>query len=277
MSQIVTKFITDNAVTDLKARLRNNNYLRARNAADSADVDILKVDASDIIQFASLPRSSATPSNANELVNKSNVDGVAGGTSLYKQACVAVAVSNINLSSTSSPLPIDSIVVANGDRVLLAGQTTASQNGIYVATTATNPTTWVRASDADTSGEVKSGMAVYVNQGSLYGQTLWILDTADPITLGTTGLSFVKKTAQGMKENLTLDSTDISNQYKDLGFLAMPNSITLFVSGVMQVESVDYDVTTSGGVSRIEFLSDLATGGNAALVSGDVINVQYFR
>ena len=51
MSTIVTKFITDNAVTDLKARLRNTQPLRARNAANSADINILQVNASNLVDL----------------------------------------------------------------------------------------------------------------------------------------------------------------------------------------------------------------------------------
>lgn len=41
----------ENSVSDLAIRLRNNEYLRARNAADTGDINILKVNASDNIEF----------------------------------------------------------------------------------------------------------------------------------------------------------------------------------------------------------------------------------
>lgn len=50
--QISTNAIASNAVTDAKIRLTNNSYLRARNAANSADLDVLKVDASNVLRFA---------------------------------------------------------------------------------------------------------------------------------------------------------------------------------------------------------------------------------
>jgi hypothetical protein len=55
MSRITTKWITDNAVTDQKILLRNNQYLRGRNAGDTADIDIAKVNASNQIELASVP------------------------------------------------------------------------------------------------------------------------------------------------------------------------------------------------------------------------------
>lgn len=41
-------------------RLLNNGYLRARNAADSADVDVIKLNSSNIIEFASTPQVSGS-------------------------------------------------------------------------------------------------------------------------------------------------------------------------------------------------------------------------
>jgi hypothetical protein len=44
---VETAKIKDDAVDDTKARLRNNNALRSRNAADSADLDLIKANAGD--------------------------------------------------------------------------------------------------------------------------------------------------------------------------------------------------------------------------------------
>jgi len=83
-------------------------------------------------------------------------------------------------------------------------------------------------------------------------------------------------------EQLTLNGTDITNQYKDLGFAAYSaSSISLsVVGGIMQNRGVDYSVSLTGGasgVTRITFLGDLATGGAAELISGDILIVGYAR
>ena len=54
MTLIKGKFVEDGAVNADKIKLQNNTYLKARNQADSADVDIVKVNASDVLEFASL-------------------------------------------------------------------------------------------------------------------------------------------------------------------------------------------------------------------------------
>lgn len=81
-------------------------------------------------------------------------------------------------------------------------------------------------------------------------------------------------------DNLTLNSTDITNQYKDLTFaIAATGSVFLSViGGVIQSNGVDYTVSATGGVSgvgRITFAGGLATGGASALVSGDILVVGY--
>lgn len=266
MSQIAKKFIGANQVDDTKIRLLNNAYMRSRNAADSADVNMFKVNASDAIEAASLPVYSGSP-----FATQSYVDGAVGGSGIAKQAVVAVSTANITLSGEQT---IDGVAVVTGDRVLVAGQTTGANNGIYIADSGS----WTRSTDADASAEVKSGISLWVNQGTAYNNTRWTLDTVDPITLGSTSLSFVKETRISKKENLTLNGTDITNQYKDLAFTAIADSLDLSVNGnQIQVEGTDYSLSVVGGVTRVTFLNDLATGGAAALISGDILHVKYQR
>lgn len=59
--QISTNALATNAVTDAKIRLTNNGYLKARNAANSGDINIVKVNASDAIEFASVPNIGVPP------------------------------------------------------------------------------------------------------------------------------------------------------------------------------------------------------------------------
>lgn len=86
------------------------------------------------------------------------------------------------------------------------------------------------------------------------------------------------------EEIFTLGAGDITNQYVDLahaayGASASINSVSLsVVGGPVQEKGVDYTVSLtggSGGVTRISFAGDLATGGNAALVATDKLIVKY--
>jgi hypothetical protein len=103
----------------------------------------------------------------------------------FKNSVRAVATSNITLSGAQT---IDGVSIVAGDRVLVAGQSTGANNGIYVCAAGA----WSRASDADSSSEMTAGMMVPVTEGTAYADTLWVLTTNDPITLGSTSLAFDK-------------------------------------------------------------------------------------
>lgn len=99
---------------------------------------------------------------------------------LHKTAVRGVAHFNIGLSG---PAGLDGIVFATGDRILLVAQTTANQNGVWVVNTAG---AWARATDADTTGELFTGVMYYSAEGSFFGRTYWRLETLGTIIIGTT-------------------------------------------------------------------------------------------
>jgi hypothetical protein len=137
-----------------------------------------------------------TFSNNGDLVTKAYVDGVASGLDLkdaVKYATTA-AGGNINLA-TGGLITVDGSVVADGDRVLVKDQTLSQENGIYVA----HAGAWVRAADADNSpgAEVTTGMFCFVTDGALNNNNGFVLTTPNPITLGTTPLSFAQFSGAG--------------------------------------------------------------------------------
>lgn len=86
---------------------------------------------------------------------------------------------------------IDGVTLADGDdnlRVLVKDQATASANGIYVAQSGT----WTRARDFDGNGDIVKGTRIYVANGTTNGDTGWVVTTADPITIGTSSLTFTE-------------------------------------------------------------------------------------
>jgi hypothetical protein len=99
-----------------------------------------------------------------------------------------VATSNINI--VSAPATISGITPANGDRFLLVGQTTGSQNGIRVWTSA--GAAMARATDMDSSGDLQRGVLVHVLDGTagVDQNTTWALTTSGALTLDTTSLTF---------------------------------------------------------------------------------------
>lgn len=116
----------------------------------------------------------------------------------YKQAVKAVTLSNITLSG-GAPNTVDGVSLAADDRILVAGQSTASQNGLYSVTTLGTGSngTWARTSDGNTTGEIEAGMIVMVTEGTVYKDTQWKLTTNDPIVIGTTPLTFARNAVNG--------------------------------------------------------------------------------
>lgn len=82
----------------------------------------------------------------------------------------------------------DGVTPVAGDRVLVKAQSAGAANGIYVAASGA----WTRATDADSSAKVTSGLVVWVSEGTTQQNTLWGLTTDDPITLGSTSLTFAQ-------------------------------------------------------------------------------------
>lgn len=276
--QIINRGIADNAVNEQKVRLSNNQSLRARNAANTSDLSLLKANTNDLAEFGVKPQSPFTPSAPNDLATLSWVQEYVSGVTSLKEAVDCASTGDVTISPFTL-LSIDNHNVVSGDRILLKDQAIESENGIYEVTMSG---TLVRASDFDgsPSSEVKQGVSVDVLNGIVNGKTRWILTTQIPITIGSTNLTFAQipagvTVAVEQEEILNINSTDVTNQYKDLSVLALEPSVKVFFSGILQKKSTDYTLSTVGGVTRITFAGDLASGGAINLVNGDQITVCY--
>lgn len=99
----------------------------------------------------------------------------------------ATTVAGTLASSFENGDSVDGVTLATGDRILIKNQSTGSENGVYTVNASGAPT---RATDADSSTEVTSGMVVPVEEGTTNADSIWILTTNAPITLGTTSLTY---------------------------------------------------------------------------------------
>ncbi|WP_127650668.1 phage tail-collar fiber domain-containing protein, partial [Pseudomonas koreensis] len=120
-----------------------------------------------------------------------------------KQSVRVAASTNIVLNGAQQ---IDGVAVIAGDRVLVANQTLAKDNGLWIVANGD----WLRATDANSSAKVTPGLTVMVEEGTANGDSLWHLTTNAPITLGTTALTFKMLAgrtgiAAGTYKSLTVD------------------------------------------------------------------------
>lgn len=154
----------------------------------------------------------ATPTADTDAATKAYVDASRSGLDV-KASCRAATSANITLSGTQT---IDGVAVIAGDRVLVKDQTTASANGIYVVAAGA----WSRSTDADTDAEVHAGMFTFIEEGTLYADSGWVLSTNNPIVVGTTSLTFAQFSGAGQitagagltKTGNTIDAVGTSNR-----------------------------------------------------------------
>jgi hypothetical protein len=162
------------------------------NLLDSATSDataskLVKRDASGNIKVAE-------PTDAAHAATKGYVDGVRSGLDVKQSVRVATTAALTLSSDLENGDTVDGVTLATGDRVLVKNQDTASENGIYVVKASGAPD---RATDADSSAEVTAGMFTFVAEGTVNGDSGWVLTTNDTITLGTTGLVFAQFSGAG--------------------------------------------------------------------------------
>lgn len=194
---------------------------------------LVKSDGS--VPFTS-PVGGVTPVAGGDLATKNYVDSVATGLDV-KQSVRAIATTPISMSG---PQTVDGVSLVAGNRVLVAGQAAAETNGIYVV----GAGAWVRSADTDNSpaGEVTSGLFTFVEEGTSKGATGWVLSTANPITLGTTPLTFVQFSEAGQitaGAGLTLSGSTVDVVSANAGIVVNADNIALQVSadGTLRIKS----------------------------------------
>jgi hypothetical protein len=195
----------------------------------------------------------------------------------YKQATRAVAVSNINLSG-GAPNQVDGVNLSANDRILVTGQITGSQNGIYYVVNVGSGSngTWARGNDANDTGEIDAGTIVMVTEGIVYADTQWKLITNDPITIGTTPLTFVQNYSANSISGGTSNVTVYSNANVTISSAGTANVLTVSSTGVVVTGTTSAtgnitgsNLLTGGLISATSTITSAAniTGGNI-LTSG---------
>ena len=117
MSKLQKKWIASDAVDGTKFKLLNDQYMRARNAGDSADVNLVKLNSSDKIEFASVPQVSSNPTVDNDLARKLYVDSAVS-------SAVSALANGMEWQDSALDYVTDNTVIplteVSGDRYILA-------------------------------------------------------------------------------------------------------------------------------------------------------------
>lgn len=297
MSQVLKKFLGNDAVDGLKFKLLNDQALRARNAANSADVELMKLDSANKLKMLVQPEFDSAPTANEHLVNKAYADTKVAASTVGQANGVCPLGSDGKVASSFLPSYVDDVIEAAD---LASFPVTGETGKIYVALDTNLAYRWggsvytkiatgdvasvngqtgnvVLGTDQVAEGSTNKYYTAARARTDVLASSITSGDTTHAPTAGAvyTALGGKANTFQGAKENVTLQASDISNGYVDLAQAIMPNTLDVVVSGLVQVEGVDYSLSQPGSVTRVTFSGDLAAGGAAALVAGDVIRFKY--
>ena len=156
----------------------------------------------------------------------------------YKQSVRVISESNVTLSG-GAPATVDGVSLSLGDRILVAGQTAGAENGLYKVTVVGTGSdgTWVRTRDGDDQGDITAGMTTMVTAGTDNADKRYKLITNDPITIGTTALTF--QVAGGGSG--TPGGSDTQLQFNDNGEFGGVTGLTY--------NKVTEDLTATGNIN----------------------------
>lgn len=170
--------ITASKISDFNTQVRTNRLDQM--AVPLADVSLNSYKITNLLD----------PVNPQDAATRAYVDSIAQGLSPKNSVRVA---SSVPVTISSPGATVDGVTLSTLDRVLLFGQSTPSENGVYVFNGSSSAMT--RSSDADTAAELLSAY-VFVQEGS-YADSGFVMTTNAPITVGSTALSWSQFSGAG--------------------------------------------------------------------------------
>jgi hypothetical protein len=185
-----------------------------------------------------------------------------------------ITLTDITLAG-GAPAEVDGVSLIASNRILVAGQDDAAQNGLYVVQTvgAGSNGTWVRSTDGNQQGEITAGMIVMVTEGTVYKDTQWKLITNDPIVLDVSDLIFEQNSAFAFGNIFANGTAVLANTVGDTVTFTAGDNIS--ITGNASAKSVTFAVTgislnsISNGTSNVTVVS---SGGNVTVgVAGSEI------
>ena len=194
----------------------------------------------------------------------------------FKNSCRIVTTTNITLAG-SAPSTYDGVTLVLGDRILVAGQNTGSQNGIYVvATLGTGSNgTWSRSFDASDGSRLSAGAQITIGEGT-YGGRLWRLSTPDPITIGSTSLTFLDGAAiaGGSSTQIQFNNSGSLQGVSTLTYVSANTSVvasgnvfaaTLYTNQLRWAAN-SQSITLTGNINPVVYIGNTVIGTSATLV-----------
>jgi len=193
---IDTAHIADSQITS--AKITDGTIVNADVNA-SAAIDATKI-ADGSVTSAEFQYINTLSSNAQTQINAKAAttyvdNAVAGLRTRIIAECASTA--NINLSNgLEAGDAIDGVTLVAGDRVLVKNQSTATENGLYLAV-GSGAGAASRDPEHNTIAELSGGMVV-VNQGTANDNKIFLCTTDTDATLGSTSITYTTITPQNV-------------------------------------------------------------------------------
>lgn len=272
--------ITPNLADGSNAGLLSAAFWSDLNAATATNTNgtLAKRDASGRLQVTA-------PSADLDAANKAYVDAARSGLDVKQSARLATNsslptfshLSGVLTASANGALTLDGQTLSSpadvGIRVLVKNEVSANApyNGIYTVTAVgdgSNPWVLTRATDADTDAEVTPGMFVFVEQGTAWADSGWVLTTDGGISLGSTSLTFVQFSSAGQSiagNGLTKTGNTIDVVGTTDRITANADSIDIASTYVGQTSITTLGTITNGTWSATDIaVTDGGTGASTA-------------
>ena len=186
----------------------------------------------------------------------------------YKQTARVITTANVTLSG-GAPATVDGTSLALANRVLVTAQTTGTENGIYEVTVVGSGSngTWVRTEDANATGDIKGGTIIMITEGTVYADTQWKLTTDNPITIGSTALTFARNGNAAFGVVAVSGQSDlVSDQIGDTLTLVAGSNVTLTTNAGTDALTIAAGGTPGGSDTQVQFNDSGSFGGDSGLV-----------
>jgi hypothetical protein len=131
-----------------------------------------------------------TPSGSSDAASKGYVDGKLQG---FGQKSDVVVTASTNVASLTGLPTLDGVTLVDAQRVLLTAQTTASQNGLWLV----HSGAWTRPTDYASGSVVASDIYVFVQSGTSWASTGWVMNGSSTITVDTSSSSWSQFSGAG--------------------------------------------------------------------------------
>ena len=261
-SQVTTAKIADSQITS--AKITDGAIVNADINA-SAAIDATKI-ADGTVTSAEFQYINTLSSNAQTQIDAKAAttyvdNAVAGLRTRIIAECATTA--NVNLSNgLEAGDAIDGVTLVAGDRVLVKNQSTASENGLYLAVSSGSAS---RDPEHDTIAELSGGMVV-VNQGTANDNKIFLCTTDTDATLDSTSITYTTITPQnvGTVTSITAGTGLSGGAITSSGTIAIDSTVATlagtqtFTNKTLTSPKINEDVVLTSTATELNLLDGVS-------------------